>query len=1076
MCSLLRLPPSTRAAAAGLLLDFAFIANSAMSHIIDKTSPIVIIGAGIFGLSTAIHLAQRGYKYVTILDKQPYDKSRYSYDAGCDAASAGKDINKIIRAGYGAQVEYQDMAIDAIAHWQQWNSEIKAGHHLPTGFRKDDMVFVNNGSLDLTSDVNLSQYELDSISNMTKSGFRSTQVVLTDAQDVARAKKEGFEFAVNPFKRSPEKNYGLLDTMGGFVYADKACRFALHKAKTLGVETVLGGAAGTFKSFLRDPNSKITGVKTVDDCCRTASLVIMACGGWTPSIVPQMDNLCETTGGSVSIFQLPTGSPLWDRFSPENFPTWAYNIMHGEEGGLYGFARDPYGAVKIGYRGTKYTNPQRQPDGAIRSVPITRWTENSFRQLPQTAANVIRRFVEDFLPELIPCEVKTRLCWYTDSFDNHFVIDFVPDMEGVMVATGGSGHAFKFLPTLDLPLAAPFDTCNEFLFILQPFSLARYYFTMPDNLTDGGVGSTTLWPPGTVTLEDLHASSGKQIILQPSPTDNPNDPLNWSNRRKYLNFALACLYVIMISECINAATPTWDPMHVELGYSYDILNDSYAAGCASLAVGAVLLIPFALKFGRRPLYILSTIVQLIVSVWSAKMQNVADLMLTNVFQCLFGALAEVIVQMTIADVFFVHQRGRMNSLYIWSWSLSASIGPLIAGFITADEGWRWVWWWNAIFFSAMLLIVIFCYEETKYCPPSISIPNLDVFTDNEGHHHSNPALSGKPHHRVTDGTSVQPVEIETKMGSNQDGALPALSKTLEEGSVHGVYTLTINPNIRRKTYLERLAITTTSPSNGDRRIFFRHMYQPLILLATIPAIVFVALVYGILVALGDLMATTSSTYMSKPPYNFNSGQIGLMSLPRLIGTTIGSLIVGPLSDWIILYLSRRNKGIYEPEVRLWCVLPFLLFIPTGALMYGIGLNNGLPWPIVAAGLVIYFVGIAPVNSVTLTYLTDSYKDIIGDALVGVTVVRNTFSTIFIFALSPWVRAVGIKWALITIILIACAVLSFFVVFLRWGKTFRARSAARYHHYALQQYKERSLRVTYATANQEEEYPERWVTG
>lgn len=42
----------------------------------------------------------------------------------------------------------------------------------------------------------------------------------------------------------------------------------------------------------------------------------------------------------------------------------------------------------------------------------------------------------------------TRLCWYTDSFDNHFVIDFVPGMDGVMVATGGSGHGFKFLPNL----------------------------------------------------------------------------------------------------------------------------------------------------------------------------------------------------------------------------------------------------------------------------------------------------------------------------------------------------------------------------------------------------------------------------------------------------------------------------------------------------------------------------------------------------------------------------------------------------------------------------------------------------
>lgn len=42
----------------------------------------------------------------------------------------------------------------------------------------------------------------------------------------------------------------------------------------------------------------------------------------------------------------------------------------------------------------------------------------------------------------------TRLCWYTDSFDNHFVIDFAPHTEGLLIATGGSGHGFKFLPNL----------------------------------------------------------------------------------------------------------------------------------------------------------------------------------------------------------------------------------------------------------------------------------------------------------------------------------------------------------------------------------------------------------------------------------------------------------------------------------------------------------------------------------------------------------------------------------------------------------------------------------------------------
>lgn len=60
------------------------------TNLSSKSAPIVIVGAGVFGLSTAIHLAERGYTNVKVLDKQPYHDSQYSYNKGCDAASAGK--------------------------------------------------------------------------------------------------------------------------------------------------------------------------------------------------------------------------------------------------------------------------------------------------------------------------------------------------------------------------------------------------------------------------------------------------------------------------------------------------------------------------------------------------------------------------------------------------------------------------------------------------------------------------------------------------------------------------------------------------------------------------------------------------------------------------------------------------------------------------------------------------------------------------------------------------------------------------------------------------------------------------
>lgn len=59
------------------------------SPLADKNSPIVIVGAGVFGLSSAVHLAKRGFGNVTVLDKQPYHETQYDFERGCDAASAG---------------------------------------------------------------------------------------------------------------------------------------------------------------------------------------------------------------------------------------------------------------------------------------------------------------------------------------------------------------------------------------------------------------------------------------------------------------------------------------------------------------------------------------------------------------------------------------------------------------------------------------------------------------------------------------------------------------------------------------------------------------------------------------------------------------------------------------------------------------------------------------------------------------------------------------------------------------------------------------------------------------------------
>jgi sarcosine oxidase/L-pipecolate oxidase len=84
------------------------------------------------------------------------------------------------------------------------------------------------------------------------------------------------------------------------------------------------------------------------------------------------------------------------------------------------------------------------------STPKTKYTPDPARNLPKRALEIIKHAVGELFPDLTGIGITdTRLCWYTDSLDDSFVIDYVPGHNNTLfVASGGSGHGFKFLPVL----------------------------------------------------------------------------------------------------------------------------------------------------------------------------------------------------------------------------------------------------------------------------------------------------------------------------------------------------------------------------------------------------------------------------------------------------------------------------------------------------------------------------------------------------------------------------------------------------------------------------------------------------
>lgn len=393
--------------------------------------------------------------------------------------------------------------------------------------------------------------------------------------------------------------------------------------------------------------------------------------------------------------------------------------------------------------------------------------------------------------------------------------------------------------------------------------------------------------------------TGADIVLHPTPSSDPNDPLNWSTVRKIVNFTLVSLYVLLTFVQLDIGFTAWEAYQLELGFDYDLLNAATATNYGGLAIGCIFFVPLVHKYGRRPMYIFSTILQLVSCVWFAKIQNKGDLIGSNLLSGLGGAISETIVQVTIADLFFVHHHAAGNGWYLFATFTGAYLGPVASGYVVESQGWRWIWWWCVILFGINLILIIFFFEESKY------------------------VTVAKGHNTTTVIDAAEDSMVTTQLG--QDKSVEPFEEDRPSSS--------IDTSIPLKSHKERLAFVTKT----DADVVF-NLYNPIVLLFTFPAIAYTAATYGSLLAWFAVLTTVQATYLYSDPWNFSAAGVGLMNLAPFIGTVLALFVGGYLNDKSILWMSRRNGGIYEPEMRLWMAIPMAFIAPAGILMLGLGLN------------------------------------------------------------------------------------------------------------------------------------------
>ncbi|KAG6837069.1 hypothetical protein H0H93_015337 [Arthromyces matolae] len=431
----------------------------------DITDKIVIIGAGCFGVSTAYHLLERGFTDITVLDRSPVLPAP-------DAAS--NDINRIVRSSY-SDIFYSRLAREAISAWKDreiWRDTYRESGVLVLGFTNDayaDKAYQND--IDLGATLNRLQ-DAEAIRNVF-------------SPDVPTA--------------SFENNSGYLNKEGGWADAGQGLSIMLEMIISLGCKVLSGKPV---KCVVRDVAGKTNGVQCEDGSIYKASTVIIATGSWTPATFPD-DTAGHTSGLStgggrqcVAMLQLSEEEAQIYKDIPVILDLYP-------ETGFYLFPPTDKGIIKMAMHLAGYTH---MASGISRPRTVTDDPVNGLA-IPKDNVYQLRAQLRKYLPKLAEKPFcNTRLCWYNDSPDGDWIIGRVPGDPSLILATAGSGHAYKFLPVLGRLVADTFEGT------LDPNLAAKFALQRPYHGVDGsrtGMAVRELNLEQLCTQDDLRAYSNE---------------------------------------------------------------------------------------------------------------------------------------------------------------------------------------------------------------------------------------------------------------------------------------------------------------------------------------------------------------------------------------------------------------------------------------------------------------------------------------------------------------------------------------------------------------------------------------
>ncbi|CUM64837.1 uncharacterized protein PRCAT00002452001 [Priceomyces carsonii] len=369
---------------------------------------VLIVGCGVMGLSTAVHLAEAGYS-VTAIDAYPVPSPW----------SAAADMNKIIRTEY-TDFKYTEMAVEAVRKWRTdpIYKEVynECGRILMTPHHHEERR----------------KFEAAGIECLRRIRFEGVKIEIFQGGQLLGSKFDFLKYNTvsedTEIKWNPES--GLAHAANSlFVLYQRACR--------LGVKFIFGDSG---RAINIETDGGTDCIRTKDDSIYRADIILISAGA--------------ASGYLVDLRQQQSATGLFVthiRLTEKEYETLKdIPIVFDAEMGYFFPPDKKTHLLKIALSGLGGTNNIKDPfrEDSLRSLPRYK-TEYPNDTMPILGKIRAKKLLGKYIPEVAyHTLIESKTCWIADTADSNFIIDKVPNYCNIYVATGDSGHAFKFLPTI----------------------------------------------------------------------------------------------------------------------------------------------------------------------------------------------------------------------------------------------------------------------------------------------------------------------------------------------------------------------------------------------------------------------------------------------------------------------------------------------------------------------------------------------------------------------------------------------------------------------------------------------------